>query len=88
MAGVQYVLDSVVRALLEDPNKKFIYVESAFFFRWWDEQTESMQRAVKVGTHTRKTATKGIHFRDTMFVHIQCKVYIIFATHKCTLILH
>ncbi|XP_042885144.1 lysosomal alpha-mannosidase-like isoform X3 [Penaeus japonicus] len=47
MAGVQYVLDSVVRALLEDPNKKFIYVESAFFFRWWDEQTESMQRAVK-----------------------------------------
>lgn len=46
-AGVQYILDSVVRALLEDPAKKFIYVESAFFFRWWDEQSPDMQEKVK-----------------------------------------
>ncbi|KAK7070038.1 Lysosomal alpha-mannosidase [Halocaridina rubra] len=47
-AGVQYILDSVVRALLEDMTKKFIYVESAFFFRWWDEQDEDMQNNVKM----------------------------------------
>lgn len=27
VAGVQYVLDSVVASLQEDPNRKFIYVE-------------------------------------------------------------
>jgi hypothetical protein len=27
-AGVQYILDSVVQALLQDPTKRFIYVES------------------------------------------------------------
>ncbi|XP_042239009.1 lysosomal alpha-mannosidase-like isoform X2 [Homarus americanus] len=47
LAGVQYVLDSVVRELKEDPNKKFIYVESAFFFRWWDNQSQDMQNTVK-----------------------------------------
>ncbi|KAK3861068.1 hypothetical protein Pcinc_032926 [Petrolisthes cinctipes] len=47
LAGVEYILDSVVRTLLEDPEKKFIYVESAFFFRWWDEQTDKMKADVK-----------------------------------------
>ncbi|XP_064094192.1 lysosomal alpha-mannosidase-like isoform X1 [Macrobrachium nipponense] len=47
-AGVQYILDSVVSALLEDPTRKFIYVESAFFFRWWDEQTPELQEKVKM----------------------------------------
>ncbi|KAB7498673.1 hypothetical protein Anas_06480 [Armadillidium nasatum] len=45
--GVQYILDSVVPFLLKDPNKKFIYVESAFFFRWWDEQGDRMKNNVK-----------------------------------------
>jgi hypothetical protein len=27
VAGVQYILDSVVASLQEDPNRKFIYVE-------------------------------------------------------------
>ncbi|RXG61085.1 Lysosomal alpha-mannosidase [Armadillidium vulgare] len=45
--GVQYILDSVISVLLTDPAKKFIYVESAFFFRWWDEQNEQMQNNVK-----------------------------------------
>jgi lysosomal alpha-mannosidase len=30
-AGVQYILDSVVQALLQDPVKKFIYVESGMY---------------------------------------------------------
>jgi hypothetical protein len=34
MAGVQYILDSVVPALEQDPDRKFIYVEIAFFARF------------------------------------------------------
>jgi lysosomal alpha-mannosidase len=46
-AGVQYILDSVIQELLTDKNKKFIYVESAFFFKWWKEQTTELQDQVK-----------------------------------------
>lgn len=47
-AGVQYILNSVVASLLDDPKKKFIYVESAFFFKWWREQTPELQDKVKM----------------------------------------
>ena len=40
-AGVQYILDSVILGLQQNPDRKFIYVEIAFFQRWWDEQTEA-----------------------------------------------
>lgn len=52
------MLDSVVEALLKDPLKKFIYVESAFFFRWWDNQPEEMQMAVKVRRKERTGMVK------------------------------
>ncbi|KAM8717605.1 hypothetical protein ACLKA7_004323 [Drosophila subpalustris] len=45
-AGVQYIIDSVVQSLLKDPEKRFIYVESAFFFKWWKEQTKEQQDKV------------------------------------------
>lgn len=47
-AGVQYIIDSVVQALLQDPEKRFIYVESAFFSKWWREQTDSLKEQVKM----------------------------------------
>ncbi|XP_050536748.1 lysosomal alpha-mannosidase-like [Daktulosphaira vitifoliae] len=47
MAGVQFILDSVVEALSKDPNKRFIYVETAFFWKWWLEQNEETQLQVK-----------------------------------------
>ncbi|KAK7316862.1 hypothetical protein RJT34_00622 [Clitoria ternatea] len=46
-ACVQNVLDSLVPALLADKNRKFIYVEQAFFQRWWREQSEDVQDIVK-----------------------------------------
>lgn len=46
-ANVKLILDSVVRELLNDPTKRFIYVESAFFFKWWDEQTPTVQSQVQ-----------------------------------------
>ena len=46
-AGVQYILDSVVDALLKDSERRFIYVESAFFWRWWGEQDVKKKEVVK-----------------------------------------
>ena len=38
--GVQYILDTVIPELVMDPTKRFIYVEIAFFWRWWQEQDD------------------------------------------------
>ncbi|ESW33614.1 hypothetical protein PHAVU_001G084700 [Phaseolus vulgaris] len=46
-ACVENVLDSMVHALLADKNRKFIYVEMAFFKRWWRDQSEAVQDVVK-----------------------------------------
>lgn len=46
-ACVQAILDSIVPALLADKNRKFIFVEQAFFQRWWNEQSEEIQSIVK-----------------------------------------
>uniref|UniRef100_A0A3B4WRF5 Lysosomal alpha-mannosidase n=1 Tax=Seriola lalandi dorsalis TaxID=1841481 RepID=A0A3B4WRF5_SERLL len=46
-AGVQYILDSVVDQLLKNPDRRFIYVETAFFYRWWKRQSSSAQQTVK-----------------------------------------
>ena len=47
-AGVQYILDTVIPHLLSDPVKRFIYVEIAFFARWWREQNDKMKDQVKM----------------------------------------
>lgn len=47
VAAVQYILDSVISALQADPNRKFIYVEQAFFQRWWRQQTWATKKAVR-----------------------------------------
>ncbi|KAL4703275.1 hypothetical protein ACJJTC_012458 [Scirpophaga incertulas] len=46
-AGVQYIIDSVIKELWEDPARRFIYVESAFLSKWWYEQTEETQAKVR-----------------------------------------
>ncbi|UJR26763.1 hypothetical protein I4U23_008078 [Adineta vaga] len=46
-AAVQYILDSVVVALDENPDRRFIYVEIGFFWRWWNQQTEDIRDKVK-----------------------------------------
>ncbi len=46
-AGVQYILDTVTDYLLLNPDRKFTYVEMAFFTRWWNEQTEEKQQKVR-----------------------------------------
>ena len=43
---MQYILDSVVEELADDEKKTFIYVEMAFFTRWWNEQSKETQQLV------------------------------------------
>ncbi|RHZ29704.1 hypothetical protein DYB26_009911 [Aphanomyces astaci] len=44
---VDYILDTVVTELQKDPNRRFMYVEQAFFQRWWREQTNETKQLVK-----------------------------------------
>ncbi|XP_063371793.1 lysosomal alpha-mannosidase-like [Cydia amplana] len=45
-ACVKCILNSVVKELWEDPKRKFIYVETAFFWKWWVAQPESVKSQV------------------------------------------
>jgi len=47
IAGVQYILDAVIPELIKDKTKRFIYVEVAFFYRWWNQQTDPTRHQVK-----------------------------------------
>ena len=44
---MQYILDTVITELSADSNKTFIYVEMAFFARWWEEQGPAMRTTVR-----------------------------------------
>nr|XP_058146193.1 lysosomal alpha-mannosidase-like [Dasypus novemcinctus] len=49
--SVKDILNSVVRALLAKPSRRFIYVEMAFFSHWWRQQTSGIQKAVRKLVH-------------------------------------
>ena len=49
--GVQYIFDSVIPELVADPTKRFIYVEIAFFWRWWQDQNDLMRNKVRTIVH-------------------------------------
>jgi hypothetical protein len=44
---VQYILDSVVSSLQQNPDRRFIYGELSFFSRWWAEQGEGVRDVVR-----------------------------------------
>mmetsp|Transcript_897 Transcript_897/g.1222 ORF Transcript_897/g.1222 Transcript_897/m.1222 type:complete len:1115 (-) Transcript_897:41-3385(-) len=44
---VAYILDTVVRQLNEDSNRRFMYVETGFFARWWDQQTDVVKNITR-----------------------------------------
>ena len=50
---VQYIIDSVISALEANPERKFIYVEQAFFQRWWRSQSDERKNI------TRRLVTSG-----------------------------
>jgi hypothetical protein len=32
---------------VDNPDRRYIYVEMAFFWRWWNEQSDDMRNIVK-----------------------------------------
>ena len=46
-AHTHFSFPQVIPQLEENSDRKFIYVEMAFFKRWWDEQSESMRSRVQ-----------------------------------------
>lgn len=46
-AGVQYTIDSVIEELIRDKDRRFIQVETAFFWMWWQEQGEEQRSIVR-----------------------------------------
>lgn len=39
-AAVANILDAVTAELARDPSRKFIYVETEFFMRWWSNRPQ------------------------------------------------
>ncbi|XP_077212125.1 alpha-mannosidase At3g26720-like [Tasmannia lanceolata] len=70
-ASVQNILDSIVPALLADKNRKFIYVEQAFFQRWWRQQSAALKNVVKelVSTGQLEFINGGMCMHDEATPH-------------------
>lgn len=45
-ANVNAIISSVVLALKENPERRFIQVETAFFHQWWSEQNDATKKTV------------------------------------------
>ena len=44
---VRMILESVTANLIVNSNRKFIFVETSFFKRWWDEQDHITREKVR-----------------------------------------
>ncbi|XP_056631268.1 lysosomal alpha-mannosidase-like [Diorhabda sublineata] len=45
--SVHNIISSVVQELLRNPDRRFIQVETSFFYKWWQEQDEYMRSSFK-----------------------------------------
>lgn len=75
-AGVQYILDSVISQLILDPSKRFIYVETAFFWKWWRQQNAAMKLVVTDLVATGK--------KTGLQAYKECLVWPILYCDECT----
>eukprot|EP01062_Namystynia_karyoxenos_P008269 TRINITY_DN12907_c0_g1_i1.p1 TRINITY_DN12907_c0_g1~~TRINITY_DN12907_c0_g1_i1.p1 ORF type:complete len:1050 (+),score=264.30 TRINITY_DN12907_c0_g1_i1:83-3151(+) len=46
-AAVEYIIDTVVEELEQNPDRTFIYAEVAFFQRWWRRQSNATKDRVR-----------------------------------------
>ena len=44
---MECIISSVIEALQSNPNRKFIQVETAFFYKWWQRQDEATKDIVR-----------------------------------------
>ena len=72
--SVQYILDTTIDELHKNPNRTFIYVEIAFFKRWWDEQNDEKKEIVKklVKNKQLEFISGGWSMNDEGFVLFCC----------------
>ncbi|XP_063975684.1 lysosomal alpha-mannosidase-like [Diachasmimorpha longicaudata] len=47
IANVQSIIDTVIQSLRKDPQRRFIYVETAYLWKWWNLQDAEVQREVR-----------------------------------------
>ena len=47
ISSVQYIITTVIEQLQLNPERKFIYVEQAYFQRWWREQNDEVRGQVR-----------------------------------------
>lgn len=53
-AGIQYTIDSVIEALARGKDRRFIQVETVYFWMWWKEQSEETRAIVRELVKTGK----------------------------------
>lgn len=72
-AGVQYILDTVIDSLRKDKNRKFIYVETAFFWKWWIKQHDIVKSRVRklVNNGQLEFISGGWSMNDEAATHYQ-----------------
>ncbi|KAL1529061.1 hypothetical protein AB1Y20_000024 [Prymnesium parvum] len=44
---VYFIIDTVIQNLAADENRKFIYVETGFFARWWEQASDTKRALAK-----------------------------------------
>lgn len=62
-AAVDIIIDSAVDALLQDPSRRFIYVETAFFSKWWNDQDEELKDQVRMLVKEGRLGTSSVGFK-------------------------
>jgi hypothetical protein len=63
-AAVQYILDTVIEQLLVDKDRTFIYVEIAFFTRWWNQQSDDTKNKVSYDHKVRSSVCVCVRERE------------------------
>lgn len=44
---MQFIFDTVMASLSQNPDRKFVIMEQAFFSRWWHQQSPDMHAQVR-----------------------------------------
>ena len=75
-AGVQYIIDTVVDELTADPSKTFVYMEIAYFKRWWEHRDKTWHNKVRklIKNKQLEFVGGGYSMNDEASVHYMATV--------------
>ncbi|KAJ8919704.1 hypothetical protein NQ315_006232 [Exocentrus adspersus] len=74
--SVQYTISTVVKSLLQNPDRRFIQVETAYFYMWWADQSQKTKADVRqLINEGRLEITNGAwSMNDEAAVHYQSTI--------------